>query len=182
MFVTKEDIVILAETDQVQLKDYVGKEWKVEAVMDAYHPASAIISKDNLRATVHIRNLEVKPPESSPFKHNEKVRIQKDYSRVPGIPYRCNTDLVGLIGFIRGYDTRSGFYHVRCQGGRGWFPIQSLLPMDFKGERFFYPHESVKYKGMIKIISNVKPSRFSFGQLLLIDGIWIPSTDVEPNP
>ena len=182
MFVTKGDCVILAETDQTQLTDYVGKDWKVEAVMDQYHPASAIISRDNLRATVYIRNLEVKPPPSSPFKHNEKVRVERAYLKVAGIPYRCNPDLVGMIGHIRGYDTRSGYYHIRCQSGRGWFPINCLLPLEFKGSRFYYPHEKVRYKNQEKIVSNIKSSKFSYGQLLMIDGLWVPSTDVEPIP
>ena len=59
-----------------------------------------------------------------------------------------------------------------------WLPY--LLPLDYKGERFFYPLEEVTYKDKTCIVSKIKKSKFKWGQLLFIDGEWVPSTDVEP--
>lgn len=182
MFVKEGDRVMLIEVEETQLRPYIGTDWHVERVQDEYHPASAIISRENLRATVYIRNLEVMPPESSPFKYDEKVKIQKGFFRSPGIRYRCNRDIIGSIGNIRGYDTRSGYYQVRCQHGKGWYPLHCLLPISFRGAHFYYPNDWVKYKNQTKVVTNIKSTKFSFGQLLLIDGLWVPSTDVEAIP
>lgn len=179
MFVTEGDRVVLVSIDEPQLRPYIDTEWDVEQLQDAYHPASAIISRENLKATVYIRNLEVVPPECSPFKHGEKVKIQRGFFKSPGVRWRCNRDIVGMIGHVRGYDTRSGFYHIRCQQGRGWFPLHCLLPVSFSGAHFYYPNDWVKYKGQKKIVANIKSTKFGFGQLLLVDGLWVPSTDVE---
>ena len=179
MFVEKGDEVILTDTDQPQLRSYIGKKWRVEATMFNYSPASAMLSRGNLQASAFIKHLEVVPPPDSPFQHNEIVKINEVYSKVN--TYSCKKELLGKIGHVRGYDSRNCFYFVRCTTGEsGWFPIQSLLPLNFKGDHFYYPYEKVIYKGNEKIINQIKQSKFKWGQLLMIDGEWIHASDVKP--
>jgi len=179
MFVSKGDNVILIETDQPQLRNYIGTQWKVEAVMLSYHPASAIISSGNLQASIFIRYLEVIPPADSPFEYKDLIKIKEPYEKVNA--YTCKKELLGKIGKIRGYDSRNTFYFIHCNTGEcGWFPIQSLVPLSYKGERFYYPLEKIRFKDKVCIINKIKQSIFKYGQLLLIDGEWIHSTDVEP--
>jgi hypothetical protein len=179
VFVDKGDNVILVDTDQPQLRSYLGKQWKVEAVMFGYHPASAMISRGNLQASAFIKHLEVMPPSDSPFPHKEVVKIRDVFEKRNS--YSCNKQLVGKIGHIRGYDSRNSFYFVKCTTNEGgWFPMDSLLPLNFKGDHFYYPFEKVKYKKKEKIINKIKQSRFKWGQLLMIDGEWVHASDVEP--
>ena len=182
MFVKEGDEVILIDTEEPNLRHYIGLKWKVKTVIFAYTPASAIITRNNLQASCFIRQLEVVPPESSPFNYNDLVSIKKDPPKSFWTSnYPCHNELLGKTGHIKGYDSRNEFLLVRCNmGGSGWFPPQYLLPLDYKGERFFYPLEDVKYKDEICTISKIKKSKFKWGQLLFIDGEWVPSTDVEP--
>ncbi|MHA1974474.1 MAG: hypothetical protein ACTSW1_15860, partial [Candidatus Hodarchaeales archaeon] len=154
MYLEKGNNVILMETDQPQLRSYLGHEWKVESVMMDYHPASAIISRGNLQASAFIRFLEVIPPDDSPFKHDEAVQIANSYTKINA--YSCRKNLVGSVGKIRGYDSRNSFYYIRCENGEsGWFPIHSLVPLNYKGERFYYPFEKVLFKDNKKIINKI---------------------------
>ena len=179
MYLEKGDKVILIDTDQPQLRAYLGLQWEVESVMMEYHPASAIIFRKNMQASTFIKYLEVIPPKDSPFQYDEPIKITKSYVRSNA--YSCNLSLLGKIGKVKGYDSRSNFYFVRCENGEvGWFPIQSLIPLDYKGERFFYPFEKVLFKNSEKTITKIKQTKFKWGQLLLIDGEWIHSSDVEP--
>ena len=178
MYLEKGNNVILVETDQPQLRSYLGHQWKVESVMMDYHPASAIISRGNLQASTFVKYLEVMPPVDSPFKHEGSVQIVKSYTKINA--YSCRQGLIGNVGKVKGYDSRSNFYFVRCENGEvGWFPIQSLIPLDYKGERFFYPFEKVLFKSSEKTITKIKQTKFKWGQLLLIDGDWVHSSDVE---
>jgi hypothetical protein len=178
MYLEKGNDVILIDTDQPQLRSYLGHQWKVESVMLDYHPASAIISRGNLQASTFIRYLEVIPPEDSPFQHEDAVQIIKPYVKINA--YSCRKQLIGKIGKVRGYDSRNNFFFIRCDDGEvGWFPIRSLIPLDYKGERFYYPYEYVLYKDQEKIITKVKQTKFKWGQLLLIDGEWVHSSDVK---
>jgi hypothetical protein len=179
MFVRQGDTVILARTDQPLLKDYLNTRWEIKAVMLDYHPASAIITKDDIQASTFVRNLEVVPPADAVFEHNESVKIIKCYDKYTH--YTCRSELVGKIGRIRSYDSRNEFFNVYCStGDAGWFPGHCLCPLDYKGERFYYPLESVLYKNKISTITKIKKSKFKWGQVLLINGCWVPSTDVEP--
>ena len=99
MYLEKGNSVILVETDQPQLRSYLGHEWKVESVMMDYHPASAIISRGNMQASTFIRFLEVIPPIDSPFKHDEAVQITKPYTKINA--YSCRKGLIGCVGKIR---------------------------------------------------------------------------------
>jgi hypothetical protein len=178
MFAQKDDKVILISTEQPQLKKYVGSEWLVRAVIHEYHPASAIIVKDNLQASVYLKNLEVIPPEESPFEHNEAVKIIKTYQKTS--VYTCKPHLVNEAGHIKGFDSRNQYYFIRCLNGEiGWFPATCLAPLDYRGERFFYPGDTVRYKNKNCVINKVKKSKFKWGQLLFINGSWVPSTDVK---
>jgi len=185
MFIKEGDTVILVATEEPNLRHYIGLEWKVRAVIFTYHPASAIIVRDNLQASCYIKQLEVVPPDHCPFGHNELVSIKKEIPKASSwaAPYHFHTELLGKVGHVRGYDSRNEYLLIRAtSGGAGWFPVQALLPLDYKGERFFYPLETVLYKNKEHVISRIKKSRFKWGQLLLIDGEWVPSTDVEPLP
>lgn len=178
MYLEKGNNVILVETDQPQLRSYLGHQWKVESVMLDYHPASAIISRGNMEASTFVRFLEVIPPEDSPFRHEEAVQISKPFVKINA--YSCRKNLIGNVGKIRGYDSRNNFYYVRCENGEsGWFPIQSLIPLDYKGERFYYPFEIVIFKNEEKTVTKIKQTKFNWGQLLLIDGEWVHSSDVK---
>jgi len=183
MFIKEGDEVILVNTDEPNLRHYIGLKWKVKTVIFACSPASAIITRNNLQASCYVRQLEVVPPESSPFNYDDLVSIKKTPSKLywNSSNYSCHNELLGKVGKIKGYDSRNEFLLVRCTtGDSGWFPPQYLLPLDYKGERFFYPLEEVKYRGSNHIISKIKKSKFKWGQLLFIDGEWIPSTDVQP--
>lgn len=178
MYVDKGDRVILTETDQPQLRPYIGKEWAVQAVVLEFHPASAVIKRNNLEASVFIRHLEVMPPSDSCFQHGDSVQICKPYSKSNAYSYHAH--LLGKIGTVRGFDSRYSFYLVKCNDGTsGWFPVFSLRPLDYKGEHFYYPYEEVLYKGEKKLITKIKQTKFKWGQLLFIEGEWIHSSDVK---
>ena len=179
--VEKGDIVILTETDQTKLQPHVGSKWVVQAILGHTYPSSAVISRDDMQANVYIKNLEVVPPPGSTFEHGELVKIIRTY---PKTNHRtCDKTLIGKVGKIRGYDSRIEFYLVRCPGGEfGWFPQISLVPINFKGEHFYYPLQQVTYGDSTVTISLTKRTRFNYGQLLEIDGQWIPSTEVTPLP
>jgi len=183
MFVKEGDEVILISTEEPHLRHYIGLKWKVKTVMISYHPASAIIIRNNLQASCYLRQLEVVPPESSPFNYDDLVTIKKNPPEIywSVSKYHHHNKLLGKTGRINGYDSRNEFLHVKCTtGDSGWFPPQYLLPLEYRGERFFYPLEDVKYKGGTHTISKIKKSKFNWGQLLFIEGEWVPSTDVEP--
>lgn len=173
------DIVILTETDDPFMQAHVGKRWKVGLIMYGSHPPRAVITLGDLQTTSYLKNLEVIPPSESPFEHHDLIKIKKGYTKINH--KTCDKSLIGKIGKIKGYDSITSFYYIRCNTGEfGWFPADCLVPLNFKGEHFFYPLQNVKYEDKIVIISEVKKTRFSFGQLLLIEGNWIPSTDVKP--
>jgi len=177
MYIEKGDTVVLVDTDQLQLRSYLGQKWTVESVMPTFHPASAIISKNNMQASTFLRHLETVPPEDSPFQYLDTVRIRKPFEKLNA--YQCNEFLIGKMAHIRGYDKRNNFYYIKCVSGEtGWFPMHSLIPLNYRGEKFFYPYEKINYKNKIKTINKIKKTKFNWGQLLLIDGEWIHSSDV----
>jgi len=179
MQIEKGNIVILTDTDQPKLHAYIGTKWVVQAVLDHIHPNSAMIYRDGMQATAYIKHLEVVPPPESIFEHGEVVKINKAYSKTNH--RTCDKTLIGKTGKIRSYDSRTDFYFVRCVSGEfGWFPQTSLIPIDFKGQHFFYPLQQVKYHDAIVTINYTKRTKFNYGQLLEIEGQWIPSTEVEP--
>lgn len=179
MYVEKGCAVILASTDQTTLSQFIGTQWEVLSVLEAYHPACAIIKRNNIQISASLRDLEVIPPATSPLRHNELVKIQKEFIKNPNAPHYCNTSLLGKIGHIRGYDLRNDYYKVITSTGSGWFPIECLVPTSFKGETFYYPMQIVSYKKEKCTVMQVKTTRFNHGQLLLIDGVWVPSSHVE---
>lgn len=179
MFVTEGDKVKLISTNQADLKKYLGTEWEVQAVMRDTHPASAIISQNDLQASTFIRNLEVIPPIDSPFEHDEEVKVFRHYNKVS--LYTCKDYLIGSIGKIKSFDSRNNYFFVKCDtGDAGWFPAYCLKPIHYQGENFFYPNDFVKYKNEKCLVSKVKRTKFKWGQLLFINGVWVPSTDVQP--
>ena len=178
LHINRGDTVILIEANQVKLQSYVGLIWHVEAVMPNSFPESVLISRGDIQASTYVKNLEVVPPSDSPFKHGEIVRIHNPFIKINYMT--CDKSLVGKTGKIKNYDSKIDFYCIGCQSGEtGWFPPSSLIPINFKGEYFYYPMQQVKYKDKIVVIDQTKKTKFNFGQLLLIDGAWVPSTDVE---
>lgn len=176
--VEKGDLVILTATEETWHEIYIGTKWMVQGLLNSY-PTQAIISRNDIQLTTCIKNLEVVPPPGSTFDHGETVKIEKSFSK---INHRsCNKSLIGKFGQIRNYDSRIDYYFVKSSNGEsGWFPASSLLPINFKGKHFFYPLQQIKFQGKTSLISQVRRTKFNFGQLLLIDGQWIPSTEVEP--
>jgi hypothetical protein len=125
-----------------------------------------------------LRCLEVTPPEDSPLVHDEFVRIIKGYAK--DICHASRPELVGKTGKVRGYDTRNGYYFIKTTNGdSGWFPIQCLVPLNFKGDKFYYPEQEVIFEGNCVRISKIRKTKFGSGQLLYINGFWIPSTEVR---
>lgn len=172
-------VIILKKDEDYRLFNLVGKIGVVKAVMTWYHPASATVFVEdaNVEATVYIRHLEVIPPEDAPFKYEEQVVVKTPYAT--SAYHVCNKNLVGKLAEIHGYDKRDGSFFVKSMGGEsGWFPANCLVPVGFQGTRYFYPGETVKLDGKEAHILKTRRSRNGLGQLLLINGKWLPSTDV----
>lgn len=183
MYVCEGDRVILIDADSPELKRFIGQTGVVQSAWYNYHPAYAqVLFQPNFQCDVYVSYLEVIPPDTSPFKHEEKVRVIDVYEeRGRGRIHKCNERMLGKVGQIRGYDKRSEKFFVKAvDNERGWFPARCLLPINYKGERFYYPAQVVTYKGKDKIIDQVRRTKNNYGQLLLIDGDWIPASDVLP--
>ena len=121
------------------------------------------------------------PPKHALFDYGDSVKIGKTYPRRLMPPYHyCVPQLVGCVGRIIGYDSRDGFYLVESIGqGSGWFPTMSLIPTNYQGETFYYPGEEVRFNAQKTKISAVRRTKSDRGQILLINGEWIPSSQVK---
>jgi len=184
MLVTYGDRVLIVDAETAELRPFVGSVGEVVSVFYTFHPASAtVLIKPNVEIRINVRCLEVIPPSTSPFKHNDWVKVKDSYiDTYRSIPHKCIKSMVGKVGQVKGYDKRAGFYLVKSgDGDKGWFPDTSLVPTEYKGARFYYPLEKVTYKGEIKTITQVQISKGRYGQILKIDGEWIPSSDVTPE-
>jgi hypothetical protein len=51
--------------------------------------------------------------------------------------------------------------------------------LDFQGDTFFYPGQEVSYEGRSCVIHKTKTSKSNLGQVLYIEGAWVPSSSVE---
>jgi len=182
MYIEEGSIVVIVDVDQPTLSRYVGTAWTVKNVISFYHPATALIYNQTYgELVIPIRCLEVTPPDDSPLAHNEFVRITKGYARETY--HNCRNELVGKTGKVVGYDTRNNYFFIKTTNGdSGWFPIHCLMPLNFKGEKFYYPEQDVVLDGKKVKISKIRGTRFGNGQLLLIDGNWMPSTTVRSLP
>jgi len=181
MFITAGDKVVLTDADQPELQQFIGVTGHVQAVHYTYHPATArVLFPPNFRCDVYVRYLEVIPPDDSPFSYREKVKIAKDHIN-KGKQFKDNKLMVGKIAEIRGYDKRTDTYLLKCpEDNKGWFPANCLIPITYKGEKFYYPFEQILYKGELRVISQIKRTPNNYGQLLFIEGVWVPSSDVTP--
>lgn len=179
MYIEEGSVVIVVDVDQPALSKYIGSTWTVKNVMTVYFPATALIYHSNYGEIVlPLRCLEVTPPEDSPLVHDEFVRIIKSHTR--GVVHGSRPELVGKTGKVRGYDTRNCDYFIKTTNGdSGWFPIQCLVPLAFRGEKFYYPEQEVILEGSRVRISKIRKTKFGNGQLLYINGSWIPSTEVR---
>lgn len=144
--------------------------------LDAFPVYAVVEFFDGAFGTVYLMNLETVPPVDSIIQIDDEVRIIKTYSRT--YHHHPNESLIGQIGKIVGYDTRDYTYLVDCEIGIGWFPLTSLLPLDFKGDVFYYPGDVVTYEKEKTVIQEVKKTKFGNGQLLKIKGEWVPSIEV----
>jgi hypothetical protein len=182
MYIEEGSVVVIVDVDQPSLSKYIGTSWVVKNVMNVYSPAAALIHHTYYGDIVlPLRCLEVTPPKDSPLAHDEMVRIIKPYAKE--IYHNCRPELVGKTGKVRGYDTRNNYFFVKATNGdSGWFPIHCLVPLNFKGEKFYYPEQDVIVNGNKVKISKIRSTRFGNGQLLFINGSWVPSTDVSQQP
>lgn len=180
MYIDIGSTVVITDVDQPQLAKYIGSTWQVKNILHTYYPASALLYHPiHGEINLSIRCIEVIPPEGSPLSHDEFVKIAKPYAKEAF--HTCRTELVGKTGRVRGYDTRNGYYFVKTTvGDSGWFPLKCLVPLAFRGERFYYPEQEVLYENKKVKILQIRKTHFGNGQLLYIDGSWIPSTDVKP--
>lgn len=182
MLVSSGDKVIIVDADTPSLQPFVGSIGEVRSVIYAFHPASAtVIIPPNNEIKIYVRYLEVIPPDTSPFAHNEWVKVTGLFTeRHSG--HKCIKTMINSIGKIKGFDKRSNYYLVKCDDGhKGWFPDTSLVPVDYRGARFYYPLEKVVYRGEEKTISQVQMTKSKYGQILRIEGEWVPSSDVMPK-
>jgi len=179
MYIDEGSVVIVVDVDQQLLAKYIGSTWTVKNVMTVHPLATALIHHPQYGDIVlPIRCLEVVPPADSPLAHDEFVRITKSYSREAY--HSCRSELVGKTGKVRGFDTRNSHYFIRITNGdSGWFPIHCLVPLSFKGEKFYYPEQDVLLDKVKVRISKIRRTRFGNGQLLFINGNWIASTEVR---
>lgn len=179
MYIEAGSIVIIVDVDQLGLAKYIGSTWTVKNVVTVYHPATALIYHPHYGEIVlSLRCLEVIPPEDSPLSHDEFVRITRSYTKE--VCHISRPELIGKTGKVRGYDTRNNYYFIKLTNGdSGWFPVQCLIPLSFKGEKFYYPEQEVLLEGNRVRISKIRKTRFGNGQLLYINGSWIPSTEVR---
>jgi len=156
-----------------------GKRGEVKSVLSWYHPASAVITMDdsNLEVMIYLKNLEVIPPDDVAFAHGDEVIIQKTYA-YSGF-HMCNTKLIGKTGKVKGYDRRDSSFFIKTDSGdQGWFPDTSLLPLNFKGKAYYYPGQVVVYEGASAFIVKTRRTKNGLGQLLFIDGRWVPASDL----
>jgi hypothetical protein len=178
MYINDGDRVVLVDADSPELKRFIGAEGLVQAAWYTYHPAYAqVLFKPNFQCDVYVSYLEVLPPLESPFSYKETVRVTSTF-----VAKRCNKKLVGKVGQIRGYDKRNQNYLIKSSDNiQGWFPANCLFPITYKGKHFHYPLDMVIFKGSRKMVDQVKRTKNNYGQLLLLDGDWVPASDVSPD-
>jgi len=182
MYIEEGCSVVIVDVIQPYLAKYIGTVWTVNNLISNYHPINATLYHPQYGELVlPIKCLEVIPPPESPLQHDELVKITKAYIRDSF--HTCSPDLVGKNGKVRGFDRRNGYYYIKATNGHtGWFPIQCLLPLSYKGEHFIYPEQEVIYEDKKVKVINIKRTKFGNGLLLYIEGNWVPSSEVKPLP
>jgi len=179
MIVVQGSSVILSSPDSPELYSYIGRKFVVQEIYHFRHPITVRIGDNHLSIVVPIKALEVLPPETSILKHNQQIKIIKSYKRDLINDYR--KDLIGKRGTIRSFDQKNGYFLVKTfDGESGWFPLECLYPLDYKGDIFYYPLQTVSHNGQTFRIDAIKNTKFGNGQLLQLAGEWIPSSDVLP--
>lgn len=179
MYIDIGSTVVIVDVDQPLLTKYLGTVWTVKNIVSVYFPPTALLCHAQYgEISIPLKCLEVTPPLDSPLSHDELIKIVKPYSET--LLHRCRSELIGKTGRIRGFDTRNNYYFVKAANGdTGWFPIQCLMPLEFKGDKFYYPEQEVVLDGQKVKITKIRKTRFGNGQLLYINGRWIPSTEVK---
>jgi len=182
VLVSSGDKVLIIDAETAALQPFVGSTGEVKSVFYTFHPASAtVVIPPNVEIKIHVRYLEVIPPDTSPFQHNEWVSIKEPFMEKNNI-HKCVKTMISKIGQIKGFDKRSNFYLIKCgDGDKGWFPDTSLVPIDYKGARFYYPLEKVIHRGEEKTVAQVQITKGKYGQILKLEGEWVPSSDVTPR-
>lgn len=176
------DVAILGEIEHPELQPYIGKFCTIEEINITKTPTTIkVVISDDLHAVVYLKHLELPPPKDKPFQYDDLIKITKLYNRTPYHICRRTYEkpMLGEVGKIKSYDYRDESYLVKLDSGeKGWFPAPCLIPLEYEGKDFFYPLEKVIYQEKTCIISEVKNTEFKKGQLLRINGKWIPSTEV----
>lgn len=179
-YVRAGDRVIINKVDNQthSISKYLGTIAKVISVNTDSYPIYAIVELyDQNHASIYIINLETIPPENSIIQHGDSARIVKSYERTNY--HYPNTDIIGKSGKIVGYDTRDSTYLIDTNIGVGWFPLTSLIPIEFKGDKFYHPGDIVVKNGEKVIIQEIAKTKFGNGQLLKIRGEWVPSSEIS---
>jgi len=174
------DRVILLQTDYPQLQSLAGQRGTVKSVQLSLCPQSAVVTFDlnNIEAAIYTKNLVSIPPSNSPIQYGETVKVVR---LISSNKYHLNKHFLNKIADIVAYDSQDNCYCLKDnEGVFAWFPIKALIPLLYKGEHFFYPGDFIIYKNTKQTIDKIRGTQFNRGQLLLVDGNWVPSSDVKP--
>lgn len=171
--------VLVLNTDQISLARYIGSMGVVTATRLYFVPTSAqVLLDDGSEASFYLKNLESLPPIESPFQRGDSVIITTGFKKTRH--HIFSSHLLKKLGEVVSYDCRDATYFVDCKAhGRGWFPIWCLRPLEFQGDVFYYPGQEVTYEGRSCIIQEIKASKSNLGQVVYIEGNWVPSSSVK---
>lgn len=120
------------------------------------------------------------PPIESRYQINDRVRSKT--ASDPNTIYR-----------IRGWDRRNRFLLVPADslfaGSAKWHHSDNLIPENYLGDTYLLPGDQVQVtdpthslfseKKKYFFIQDTKTTSMNYSQILLIDGIWVPSSCVE---
>lgn len=174
-----DTVVVLKNGPANEVVDCKGV---VIGVRQEFSPASAIVLIDGIQNWVYLKNIEVIPPEDSYFQYKDLVVVKK---MLPDTRYHiARPELLNKIGEIRGWDSRDNTYQIEYDGGgftgRAWFPLGSLVPVDYIDDNFYYPNDVVIYEEEKLVVKEIKRTKLRTGQLLKLRNEWVPSSEVVP--
>lgn len=177
-YVIKGDVVIINNSNDSYIRDFVGQRGLVADASYSGMATQVSVQLESGRSLrVYQSDINVLPPLESIFQFNDDVKIVKTFEKTGN--HLCKTRLLGKAGKIRAYDRRDSTYKVRCDDDDGWFPPFALMPLNFLGDHYYLPGEIVEFEGTRFTIVQTKNSTYGWGQLLWIEGRWVPSSEVK---